>query len=103
MNRNARRNAIAAVMQGRAGAQVDPFDELAIGIVAFAASDYRLFMAKKRRLEKKRPSIKVRKALIDVKYQIMQIERFFQSDWCFALSGGTNIEIFERLQKEQEE
>ena len=103
MNRNARRNAIAAVTQGRAGVRADPFDELAIGIVEFAANDYRSFMAKKRRLEKKKPSIQVHEALIDVNYQIMRIEKFFKSDWCFALSGGTNIAIFERLQEEQEE
>lgn len=98
MSRNSKRNAAAAITQGQAVRPDDPFDNLAIAIVEFAANDYRAYSKRKKRLMKR----DMRYGLSQVEAQLKQLEQFFQSDWCFALSGGTNIAILERLQKEQE-
>ena len=101
MNRNARRNAIAAVMQVSDGIPDEPINDLANAIVLCAANDYRTYCQRKKALEKKKKKQDVCSELFDIELKIGWIERFFASDWCFALSGGTNIAILERLRREQ--
>lgn len=107
MYSNSKRNAAKAITQGQAGVLNDPIDNLAIAIVQSAAEDYRSYYKRKKRLRKQaEQTTGVKKsdaleALLSVDLQVSRLERFFQSDWCFALSGGTNIAILERLRREQ--
>lgn len=110
MYRNSKRNAVWAITQGQVGVQNDPFDDLAIAVVRLAAEDYRSYHKRKKRLEKRMQRAQTvkqyeeaRESLLRCDWEIKKLEQFFKSDWCFALSGGTNIAILERLQKEQEE
>lgn len=108
MCQNGKKNAALAITQGQVGVRNDPIDDLAIAVVRLAAEDYRSFQKRKRTLEKrikKTEGIKKHDATValsNVEYQIGLLEKFFKSDWCFALSGGTNIAILERLRREQE-